>query len=161
VVELAEAWPRVAEALPGARLLLGGKGRMEGRMRALLGDTPGVEWLGYRDDVPALLERIDVVVVPSRSEGFGMTALEAMAAGAAVVATRAGGLPELVRDGVEGRLVPPRDAAALAQAMVAVGGDPHLSASFGRAGMRRARAYTLERMVRGTEAVLRAAASSR
>lgn len=161
VLELAEAWPRVAAALPGARLLLAGKGRMERRMRALLADTPGVEWLGYRDDVPALLRSIDVVAVPSHSEGFGMTALEAMAAGAVVVASTAGALPELVRDGVEGLLVPAGDPAALSAALVRAGGDRHLAATLGRAGMRRARAFSLDAMVEGIEAVLRAAARAR
>ncbi len=73
--------------------------------------------LGYRDDVPDLLAEIDLIVHPAHQEPFGRVLLEAAACGVAVVATNVGGTPEIVVDGVTGRLVPPRDPQALAAAV--------------------------------------------
>lgn len=113
--------------------------------------------LGRRDDVPRLLRAADVAVVPSREEGLGLAAVEAMAAGVPVIATEAGGLPEVVTDGC-GVLVPPGDPDALAEAL-----DVFLSPSlvnpgtfrmFGIAGRERVRScFTAERMAAETRAV--------
>lgn len=145
---LARAWPQVAERLPDAHLLLAGKHRREDEVRALLAGVPRVRWLGYRADVPAVMRALDVLVLPSKREGAPNVVLEAMAAGVAVVATNVSGTPELARDGVEARLVPPRDPAALAAAMVEVGGDAALRARLAAAGAARVRAeFTLGRML--------------
>ena len=79
-----------------------------------------VELLGWKSEaeISGLLESADVVVIPSRWEGFGLVAIEAMRGCRAVVAARVGGLPEVVEDGVTGRLVPPEDSAALAAALL-------------------------------------------
>jgi len=76
-----------------------------------------VRLLGPRDDVALLMRAADVVVVPSEKESFGMTVIEAMAAGTPVVATRCGGPEELINNRITGRLVPPGDPAALAAAV--------------------------------------------
>ena len=99
-----------------------------------------------------ILSGVSVSVVPSLSEGLSNVLLESLAAGVPVVATRVGGNPEAVEDGVTGLLVPPRDAPALAGAICTVLENPDLAARFGLAGrLRVAQAFGLERMVRETE----------
>lgn len=106
-----------------------------------------VRFLGQRADVPRLLAGLDVFTLPSIAEGMSNTVLEAMASGLPVVATRTGGNPELVEDGVTGRLVPVGDRDALADALGAYVGDPHVRALHGKAGRQRATdEFSLERM---------------
>ncbi len=83
-----------------------------------LGISPKVTFTGFVSDVSQLMPELDLLVVPSLWEGFGLTALEAMAVGIPVVATSVGGLPEIVEHGSTGLLVPPADAAALAKSIV-------------------------------------------
>ena len=80
----------------------------------------GVESYGWIDDAAGVMDQLDVLVVPSREEPFGTVLAEAMNAGTPVVATRVGGLAEVVEDGVTGRLVAPGDPAALASAVTEV-----------------------------------------
>ena len=96
-----------------------------------------VTLLGDHDDVPGLLADGDVFVLSSRSEGMPMSILEAMAAGLPVVASRVGGVPELVVDGETGILVDPGDAGALARALERLLGDPGLRQRLGSAGRER------------------------
>jgi len=96
-----------------------------------------VRFLGHRTDVPALLAAADVFVLPSRYEGTSLALLEAMGAGKAVVATAIGGTDELVRDGVDGLLVPPDDPAALAEALERLLVDNELRARLGGAAAAR------------------------
>ncbi len=99
-----------------------------------LGIADRVRFAGRRDDVPDLLAAADVFVMPSRSEGLGIAALEAMAAGLPVVASAVGGLGEAVVDGRTGLLVPPDDPAALAAALGRLVDDGALRARLGAAG---------------------------
>jgi L-malate glycosyltransferase len=96
-----------------------------------LGIGARTRFLGDRRDIPQVLASLDLVVNPSRSESLSNVILEAMAAGRAVVATRVGGNPELVRDGVTGLLIPPEDGAALAQALETLLASPHLAREWG------------------------------
>jgi glycosyltransferase involved in cell wall biosynthesis len=102
-----------------------------------LGIAARVSFLGERTDVADLLAACDVFILPSRREGLGVAALEAMAAGRAVVATRVGGLAEAVVDERTGLLVPPEDPAALAAALARVLRDPELRARLAAAGPER------------------------
>ena len=120
VRELARAWHEVSRAIPTAHLVLAGKGKLESEMRAIFGSAPRVHWLGYRKDIASVLRSIDLMVLPSHVEGAPNIVLEAMSAGTPIVATAVSGTPELVRDGIEARLVPPRDPAVLAAAIIEV-----------------------------------------
>jgi glycosyltransferase involved in cell wall biosynthesis len=99
-----------------------------------LGLDPQVGWLGVRDDVADLLTAADVFVLPSRAEGLGVAALEAMAAGCPVVASAVGGLGEAVRQAGGGVLVPPGDAVALADGLSTVLHEPALRAELAARG---------------------------
>ena len=94
--------------------------------------------VGFRDDVPRVLARLSVLCLSSHTEGMPNAVLEAMAAGRPVVATRVGGVPELIRDGENGHLVEPGDAAGMARAVDRLLGDPARAAAMGEAGRRRA-----------------------
>jgi len=113
-----------------------------------------VRFVGYRRDIPAVMRGLDVLVLASDAEPCGRVLFEAMAAGTPIVATNSGGTPEIVRDGIEGILVPPRDPAALARAIGALAADPGLRARLGAAGVARVAAeFTIERYVARTLAV--------
>ena len=124
---------------------------LESRVRHL-GLGKRVIFTGFRLDVPRLLSAITVSVLPSLSEGLSNTILESMAAGAPVVATRVGGSPEALEDGVDGLLIPPADSAALSRAISWVLEHPEASRDMGRrARARVAEEFSLQRMIRETE----------
>jgi glycosyltransferase involved in cell wall biosynthesis len=113
-------------------------------------------------DVAALLSGLDVLAMPSRREEWGVAAAEASASGLAVVATRVGGIPEIVADGETGLLVPPEDPAALAKALERLIADPGLRSRLGRAGRRRIEElFRWERCVDRMELIYRRAVEAR
>jgi glycosyltransferase involved in cell wall biosynthesis len=113
-----------------------------------------VIFAGRRDDVPAVIASLDIVVLPSYREAQGVSLLEAMAQARPIVASRVGGIPEFVEDGVTGLLVPPRDPPALATALVRLLRDRGLGASLGRAAREVVRErYCLDLMVGRVEAL--------
>jgi glycosyltransferase involved in cell wall biosynthesis len=146
---------RAVARLPEARLVLAGRDLEQGgafqdeleRESERLGIRERVEF-GFHDDVPALLETLDVVALPSWTEGLPLVLLEAMARGRPVVATPVGGTPELVLDGETGLLVPPRDPEALAAALRRLLEDPDLARRLGEAG----RARVAERFTAAAQA---------
>ncbi|HKP16805.1 MAG TPA: glycosyltransferase, partial [Gemmatimonadaceae bacterium] len=109
-----------AALLPDVVFAVAGEGPERDRLAAkaaALGLSDRVRWLGHRDDVPSLLAAADLFVLPSLNEGLPLAAMEAMLAGAPVVAADAGGTGEIVRNGLTGLLVPPSDPRALADAI--------------------------------------------
>jgi glycosyltransferase involved in cell wall biosynthesis len=153
---LLEAMAIVHRQLPEARLLVVGDaqdGRDEYkqgllRTRAKLGLEETVLFTGVRDDVPAVMRAIDLFVMASLWEGFGLVFLEAMAAAKPIVATRVSAIPEVVADGVTGLLVPPQDSGALAEAMLLLLNAPERGRQMGKAGLIRLQEhFTEERMV--------------
>jgi glycosyltransferase involved in cell wall biosynthesis len=129
----------------------GSKPELEEHARRL-GLERRIVFTGFRGDVPDLLSEAAISVLPSLSEGTSNTLLESMAAGIPVVATRVGGNPEVVEDGVSGLLVPPRDSAALAAATGRLLEDPDLALRLGQAGMRRVAAlFSIDGSVHQTE----------
>ena len=156
LLDLMHAWPRVAAEVPNAHLLVVGRGPDESRARGIVGDSPRVHWLGYRSDVPSILKSLDVAVVPSHWEGFGLVAAEAMVAGLPVVAANASSLPEIVVDGEHGILVPPRDPASLSEALIRLSRDPGLCRDMGAQGRAAALGkFGMDRMVDAFEDALR------
>lgn len=110
-----------------------------------------IKFLGYRLDMPFVMRGLDVLVLASEAEPCGRVLFEAMASGTAIVATDSGGTPEIVRDGREGILVPPRDAGALASAINRLVTDVELRTAMGRAGVARVQAqFTIDRHVQRT-----------
>ena len=139
---LLRALPAILAAFPRAGLVIAGEGgsrrELETEARRL-GIADRAVFLGFRRDVPALLGAIDLFVQPSIYEGFGISLLEAMAAGLPVVASRVGGIPEVVQDGATGVLVPPQDPGALAAAVVRLLRDRDEARRLGEAAARRVR----------------------
>jgi len=135
-----DAMAEVSRAVPGVRGLIVGEGPEEGRLRgrvAALGMQNVIHFLGYRRDMDRIYPGIDVLVLPSLSEGLPNVVLEAMAHGRPVIGTRVGGVPEVVDDGVTGLVVAPQDASALARAMLTLLRDPARCAAMGRAARER------------------------
>ncbi|PID58290.1 hypothetical protein CSB45_04280 [candidate division KSB3 bacterium] len=113
-----------------------------------------VTFWGFRSDIPDMLRQLDVLALPSLQEPFGKIVIEAMAIGTAVVASRVGGVPEIVEDRKSGLLVPPADAAALRDALALLLSDAELRLKIGLAGQQRVRThFSIQRNVAGTEAV--------
>lgn len=135
VYELLEATASLVPLLPEVRLELAGDGELDRveRRASELGIRAHVHLPGWVDSDrrDALLARASVFVLPSHAEGLPVALLEAMAAGCPVVATKVGGIPDLVTDGVDGLLVPPRDPVALAAAIRRVLTDPALALRLG------------------------------
>jgi len=137
---LLEAMQAVHAELPEARLLLVGRDRGKADLRALVNEKgldESVAFLGTREDVPLLLTASDVSVLPSLREGLPLSLLESAAAGLPAVATSVGGIPEVVEDGVGGILVPPRDPAALAGALLTLLRDSERRRAMGGAARER------------------------
>lgn len=154
--DLLRAAALVRRKIPEVRFVLVGQGPLEERTRRLardLGLTDSVLFAGYREDAARLCAAFDLFTLSSVHEGLSIALLEAMAAGTPAVVTDAGGLPEVVEDGVHGRVVPRRDPAALAAAIVELLSDDGLRARMGRAARKRARGFDIRRAVRRMEQV--------
>ncbi len=149
---LLAAFDGAARQNANARLLIVGEGVEGEAIRAeiaRLGLEKQVRMLGVRRDVPRLLAAADVFVLTSDREGLPIAVLEAMAAGKPVIATAVGNLPDVVRDGENGRLVPPGDREALEVALIELLGDASRASQMGAAARETARGYdvrtTIER----------------
>lgn len=148
---LIDAAARVVREVPDARFVIVGDGELadvlERQIRHLNLDKH-VFLTGFRPDALSWHKSFDIFVMSSVTEGLGTSALDAMACGRPVVATRAGGLAEVVVDGETGLLVPIRDHDGLAAAIVRLLKNPALRERYGRAGLARARqTFNAERMV--------------
>jgi glycosyltransferase involved in cell wall biosynthesis len=145
----------VAERFPDVCFLVVGDGAIKGELEEQarrLGLAQRIVFTGFRSDVPDLLMEAAISVLPSLSEGTSNTLLESMAAGIPVVATRVGGNPEVIEDGVSGLLVPPRDSTALAAVIGRLLEDEELALGLGQAGIRRvAELFSIEGSIDQTE----------
>ncbi len=155
--DLLAAAPAVLARWPSACFWMIGEGFLRPELEAQavrLGVAPAVRFLGYRDDVPLLVGTSDIVVLPSRREGFGLVLLEALALSKPVVATAVGGVPEVIRDGETGWLVPPAQPQALARAIIEVLDDRDRAARVAAAGQADVRhRFSVEVMARQTAEV--------
>lgn len=150
----------LAPSHPSLRFQIVGGGSRLAELQALAhakGVAHIVDFLGHREDVPALLAAADLFVLPSRSEAFPNSAIEAMAAGLPVVATATGGLLDLIDHNRTGLLVPPCDPAALAAAIGSLANDPLRARRLGNAARTDVSTrYSFDRMVRAFEALYEA-----
>jgi len=142
IVDFVEAARQVRSERPAVRFVIcggiteGSPGAIpEAETRAWVGEGT-IEWWGYRSDMPAILGRASLVVLPSLHEGLPRVLLEAAAAARVIVATEIPGCREIVRDGVNGFLVPPRSPDSLARAIGRLLDHPEMSARMGREGRR-------------------------
>jgi glycosyltransferase involved in cell wall biosynthesis len=161
---LLAAFATVVAERPTARLVLMGTGPLEDALRTRvrdLGLDDAVQFTGSRDDVFELLPAFDVFVLSSRFEGLPIALLEAMASGVAPVATRVGGIPEVITDGVDGLLVEPGDAGALATSCTKLLADDGTRRSIAGAARTRAADFDLSGAVTTIEAVYRRALGGR
>ncbi|MCB1917357.1 MAG: glycosyltransferase [Rhodocyclaceae bacterium] len=153
------ALPRVLQPHPALHLLIFGRGPLERALReaiAAAGLASRVHLMGFVDDLPARLGCIDLLLHPADMEGLGVSLLQAAAAGVPIVASRAGGMPEAVEDGVTGLLIAPGDVDALAAATIRLLDDPALRARMGEAGRRRVLTeFSVDTMCEGNLAVYR------
>jgi glycosyltransferase involved in cell wall biosynthesis len=139
--------PDIVHRCPRALLLVIGDGPERPACEQLahsLGMAQHVRFLGRRGDVPRLLSAIDLVLMPSQSEGLGLAAIEALAAARPVIAFAVGGLPEVVVDGLNGRLVPPGDCEAFAGSVIETLQDPDRRFSYGRGAASSAQRFGVE-----------------
>lgn len=163
--ELIQAFAEVALAIPNAVLLIVGEPLFNRdtdyahsliRVANSLGVTDRIRFLGPREDVPAIMNALDLLVVNSRAEPFGLTVVEAMASGTPVLATAVDGITEIVSHGENGWLVPPGDKDSLIRAMIKLLRDPQLRATLAKRGRQEVSAnYSAEKYMREIQSFYR------
>jgi N-acetyl-alpha-D-glucosaminyl L-malate synthase BshA len=149
VKDVVRVFARIRRALPATLVMIGdGPERVDAENEARdLGVEADVRFLGRLDSVASLLQASDLFVLPSQSESFGLAALEAMACGSPVVGSRAGGLPEVVDDGVNGILEPAGSVEAMARRSIELLRDPDRHAAMRAAAAAKAREFSADRIV--------------
>ena len=160
VVYFLEAAAHILKCLPQVHFLVIGDGPLRGELQTYarqLGIQERVHFLGFRLDARAIVGLLDILVVPSVSEGTPLVTLEAMTAGVPAVASAVGGIPEQVRHHREALLVPPRDSVALGEAVLQLLQNPTWMHRLGEAGRYRVLSeFNFAEMVQATEDVYRA-----
>jgi N-acetyl-alpha-D-glucosaminyl L-malate synthase BshA len=149
VQDVVRTFAAVRKALRATLVLVGDGPEHDAALReaASLGVKKDVRFMGRVDDVADLLRGADLFLLPSATESFGLAALEAMACGVPVIATRVGGLPEVVEDGVSGYLTPVGDVAAMSERAIELLQDPARHQAMQRAAVARAADFSAERIV--------------
>ncbi|MGD0477857.1 MAG: glycosyltransferase family 4 protein [Nitrososphaerales archaeon] len=154
--DLINCLPEVIKSVPNAKLVLCGRGKMEQALRGQvtsMGLQEGVRFVKLvpSGDLPLYYAASDLFVLPSSHEPFGLVLLEAMSMCKPVIATRVGGIPEVVKDGENGLLVPPHDAKSLSNAVLRLEADEPLRSRLARNGRATVESqFTLERMAQAT-----------
>lgn len=136
---LLESVPDLLTHFPSLRIVFFGQGPLQEELSTYISNhnlTGSVLFGGFRRDMPQILPNLDLVVHPALMEGLGVSLLQAAAAGVPIVGARAGGIPEIVHDGVNGYLVEPGDIQTLLQAITRLLDDPSQAEQLGQAGKR-------------------------
>jgi len=155
-IYLLNAMARIWQSHPETRLVFVGKGELEDRLRTEasgMGVSDKVTFLGWRDDIPEIMQTLDIFVLPSLNEGMARVLVEAMTAGRPIVASRAGGIPDLVKDGQNGFLVDPGDVNGLSSAIRRLLVDKKMRDEMGRRGRTIARNFSVEEMAQKIDAL--------
>jgi N-acetyl-alpha-D-glucosaminyl L-malate synthase BshA len=149
VKDVVRVFARIRRAMPATLIMVGdGPDRVDAEHEAAeLGVTADVRFLGRLDSVASLLQATDLFLLPSQTESFGLAALEAMACGSPVVASRAGGIPEVVDDGVTGILEPVGSVEAMGRRAVELLRDPRRYGAMREAAISKAREFSADRVV--------------
>jgi N-acetyl-alpha-D-glucosaminyl L-malate synthase BshA len=149
VKDVVRVFTRIQRAMPATLVMIGdGPERVDAENEAReLGVAQDVKFLGRLDTVASLLQASDLFILPSQTESFGLAALEAMACGSPVVATRAGGLPEVVDDGVNGILEPVGSVEAMGRRAVELLRSAERHEAMGQAAIAKARSFSADRVV--------------
>ena len=156
---LLEAIPSVLAVEPETRFYIVGEGELRGELEAqarALGLADRVTFVGFMRDVSVAYAACDLVVFPSLWEGTPLTAFEALAMGRPIVATDCDGLLDILTPDSDARIVPRRDAGALAEAIIALRRDPETRERLGRQARKTGATYDIGEFVRKMEAALRA-----
>ena len=149
-VYLLKAMAEIWQSHPQIQLIYVGKGDLEEDVKKeayRIGVSDKVAFLGWRDDIPEIMQVLDIFVLPSLNEGMGRVLVEAMAAGRPIVASRVGGIPDLVKDGQNGFLVKPSDVSDLSFAIKKLLDDKKMREEMGKKGRALAKDYSVEKMV--------------
>ena len=148
---LVDAMPRILSEFPSLTLLIAGVGPLKNLLERRARDQgvgAHIHFLGYRNDIERLLRDIDLLVMPSKTEGFPLVLLEAMASGVPVVASNVGGIPEIVSDRNEGILVPPGDSMLLVDPVIEILKNSALREDMGIKAMKKvSQHFPLEKML--------------
>jgi glycosyltransferase involved in cell wall biosynthesis len=153
---LLKALPKVWVEHPDVTLVFIGKGDLDVDLRAAaleLKADDRVKFLGWRDDIEDIMQIFDLLVLPSLNEGMGRVVVEAMAAGKPVVASNVGGIPDLVKHGQSGFLVPPADEDALVEAIVHFVNNPEQAKKMGVMGRLNSHRFSLAAMIEKLDAI--------
>ena len=155
-IHLLNAMAHIWRNHPEIRLVFVGKGELEGKLRAeasRMGVSERVTFLGWRDDIPEIMQILDIFVLPSLNEGMGRVLVEAMAAGRPVVASKVGGIPDLVEHKKNGFLVGPGDVNGTSLAIKRLLIDREMRDEMGRMGRAMAQNFTVKGMVEKIDAL--------
>jgi glycosyltransferase involved in cell wall biosynthesis len=159
-----KAIPLVLQKYPRSIFLIAGEGPLREKQEAQareLGIERNIRFIGFRTDVADLLSIMNVTVIPSLTEGFGVALLEAMSVGNPIVATEVGGMREIARDGETVLFVPPGDAKELADKIVHLMETPEYAAGLGRKAQEASRAFSIEANARALMELYRAVHKAR
>lgn len=157
IKDIIKSIPLVLQEIPNAKFLFVGEGNLQDYLleqRSKLGLTKKIIYAGFRKDIPAIMKAIDLLILPSKVEGFGYVLIEAMAAAKPVVATNVSSIPEIVQHGETGLLIPVHRPKKLAEAIVTILKDKNLADFMGQNGRKRVLAnFTIDRMISRIESI--------